>query len=260
VLQERALKSWLLDRIENRDLWYQDEQPTLLTKAQLTDALSRDEDFVSVAGIYAPNKDLPSVVTALLADEHVPFLAALRYRPSGLKKRADWEDVWDRQRQEDTAEDEREKGKIRDSIPVPSKYTSADFLKPSYWRARGKLDVPKERFISYATTTTGTPDLYGWAGWDHREQAQALTTYFTNHTTTTDELTAFLAGLLELQPWLGQWHGEFDALYGMSPAAFFAGYRSQIQGEHGLTDDDLRAWRPTAAKRGRRAAKKTTDE
>ncbi|MET8330043.1 BREX-2 system adenine-specific DNA-methyltransferase PglX, partial [Streptomyces sp. NPDC005181] len=257
VLQERALKSWLLDRIENRDLWFQDEQPTLLTRAQLTSALSLDEDFVSVAELYAPRKELATIVTELLADEHVPFLPALRYKPSGLKKRADWEHVWELQREEDAAPDEPAKRKIRDSIPVPPKYTSADFLKASYWRARGKLDVPKERFISYATgAISGTPDLFGWAGWDHQEQAQALTTYFTNDDgLSSEEMAPLLAGVLELQPWLGQWHNEFDPLYGSTPAAFFAGYRATQQGEHGLTDDDLRAWRPApAARRGRRPA------
>ncbi|MET8664425.1 BREX-2 system adenine-specific DNA-methyltransferase PglX [Streptomyces tendae] len=246
ALQEKALRSWLLDRIEDRDLWFQDGQPTILTRAQLTSALSLDEDFVSVAELYAPRQELATVVADLLANEHVPFLAALRYKPTGLRKRADWERVWDLQREEDAAPDEPAKRKIRDSIPVPPKYTSADFLKPSYWRARGKLDVPKERFISYPTgAISGTPDLFGWAGWDHREQAQALSTYFTNHDELSDEqLTPLFAGLLELQPWLNQWHDEFDALYGGSPAAFFAGYRATQQGEHGLTDDDLRAWRP----------------
>ncbi|MFI8081462.1 BREX-2 system adenine-specific DNA-methyltransferase PglX [Kitasatospora sp. NPDC086009] len=253
ALQEKALRSWLLDRIENADFWYQDGQPSLLSRAQLSDALSRDTDLISVAAIYAPRKELATVVADLLTDEHMPFLPALRYKPAGLKKRADWEHVWDLQRQEDAALDEPTRRKIRNSIPVPPKYTSADFLKPSYWRARGKLDVPKERFISYSTTTSGTPDLFGWAGWDHREQAQALTTYFTNNDFTTEELTPYLAGLLELQPWLNQWHGEFDAMYGGSPADFFAGYRAQIQGEHGLTDDDLRAWRPAPARRGRAA-------
>ncbi|HET6356262.1 BREX-2 system adenine-specific DNA-methyltransferase PglX [Streptomyces sp.] len=252
ALQEKALRSWLLDRMEAHELWFQDGQPTLLTRAQLTSALSLDEDFVSVAELYAPRKELATVVADLLANEHVPFLAALRYKPTGLRKRADWEHVWDLQRQEDAAPDEPSKRKIRDSIPVPPKYTSADFLKPSYWRARGKLDVPKERFISYATgTISGTPDLFGWAGWDHREQAQALSTYFTNHDELSDEqMTPLLAGLLELQPWLTQWHDEFDALYGGSPAAFFAGYRATKQGEHGLTDDDLRAWRPGKSTKG----------
>ncbi|ARP68905.1 SAM-dependent methyltransferase [Streptomyces pluripotens] len=257
ALQDKALRSWLLDRMENRELWFDENgQPAILTLARLTDALSRDEDFVSVAKLYAPRKELAKVVAELITDEHVPFLSALRYKPSGLKKRADWEEVWDLQRKEDAAPDEPAKRKIRDSIPVPPKYTSADFLRPSYWRARGKLDVPKERFVSYGQTNAATPELYGWAGWDHREQAQALATYFTNTALSTEEITPFLAGLLELQPWLGQWHNEFDMLYSGSPADFFAGYRQQKQGEHGLTDDDLRNWRPPAATRGRRAAAK----
>ncbi|MFF0887828.1 BREX-2 system adenine-specific DNA-methyltransferase PglX [Streptomyces sp. NPDC003456] len=252
ALQEKALRSWLLDRIENRELWFEGGQPTILTRAQLTSALSLDEDFVSVAELYAPRKELATVVADLLANEHVPFLAALRYKPTGLRKRADWEHVWDLQRQEDAAPDEPSKRRIRDSIPVPPKYASADFLKASYWRARGKLDVPKERFISYATGAIfGTPDLFGWAGWDHREQAQALSTYFTNHDELSDEqMSPLLAGLLELQPWLDQWHNEFDPLYGGSPAAFFAGYRATKQGEYGLTDDDLRAWRPGKPTKG----------
>ncbi|MEI5524398.1 BREX-2 system adenine-specific DNA-methyltransferase PglX [Streptomyces brasiliscabiei] len=257
ALQEKALRSWLLDRMENRDLWFDENgQPAILTLARLTDALSRDEDFVSVAKLYAPRKELAKVVSELITDEHVPFLPALRYKSSGLKKRADWEEVWDLQRKEDAAPDEPAKRKIRDSIPVPPKYTSADFLRPSYWRARGKLDVPKERFISYGQTNAATPELYGWAGWDQREQAQALATYFTNTALSTEEITPFLAGLLELQPWLSQWHNEFDMNYSGSPADFFAGYRQQKQGEHGLTDDDLRGWRPPAATRGRRAAAK----
>ncbi|TQJ87755.1 BREX-2 system adenine-specific DNA-methyltransferase PglX [Streptomyces sp. SLBN-31] len=257
ALQEKALRSWLLDRMESRDHWFDENgQPTILTLARLADALSRDEDFVSVAKLHAPRKELAKVVAELITDEHVPFLSALRYKPSGLKKRADWEEVWDLQRKEDAAPDEPAKRKIRDSIPVPPKYTSADFLRPSYWRARGKLDVPKERFISYGQTNAATPELYGWAGWNHREQAQALATYFTNTALSTEEITPFLAGLLELQPWLYQWHNDFDMLYSGSPADFFAGYRQQKQGEHGLTDDDLRNWQPPAATRGRRAAMK----
>ncbi|GAB2974995.1 BREX-2 system adenine-specific DNA-methyltransferase PglX [Streptomyces pseudoechinosporeus] len=257
ALQEKALRSWLLDRMENSDHWFDENgQPAILTLTRLTDALSRDEDFVSVAKLYAPRKELAKVVAELITDEHVPFLSALRYKPSGMMKRPDWEEVWDLQRKEDAAPDEQTKRKIRDSIPVPPKYTPADFMRVSYWKARGKLDVPRERFISYGQTHAATPELYGWAGWDHKEQAQALATYFTNTALTAEEITPFLAGLLELQPWLSQWHNEFDMLYSGSPADFFAGYRQQLQGEHGLTDDDLRNWRPQAATRGRRAVVK----
>jgi hypothetical protein len=34
-------------------------------------------------------------------------------------------------------------------IPVPPKYQSKDFLKADFWRLRGGLDVPKERWVSY---------------------------------------------------------------------------------------------------------------
>ncbi|MFR9673320.1 BREX-2 system adenine-specific DNA-methyltransferase PglX [Streptomyces sp. TR02-1] len=258
ALQEKALRSWLLDRIEDRSHWFDENgQPALVTLSRLIDNLSRDEDFVSVAKIYTPRKDLHTVVSELMTVEHVPFLAALRYKPAALKKRADWEHVWDLQRKEDAAPDEPAKRKIRDTIPVPPKYTSADFLRPSYWRARGKLDVPKERFISYARANVATPDLYGWAGWDHREQAIALDTYIATHEgLTTEEVTPLLAGLLELQPWLDQWHNEPDPLFAPTPAKFFEGDRQMEQGKHGLTDDDLRAWRPAAASRGRRTTKK----
>lgn len=252
-LQEEALRSWLLDRIEAREHWFDAVgQPALTTLARLTDALSQDADFVSVAGVYEPRRDLADVVQDLISQEHVPFLAALRYKPSGLAKRADWERTWQLQRQEDAAPDEPAKKQIRDTIKVPPKYTSADFLRSSYWGARGKLDVPKERFISYGAVNTPTPNLFGWAGWSHQEQAQALTAHIVNQPLSSQEIIPFLAGLLELQPWLDQWHSGFDALYQGSPAGFFRGYREQAQGENELTDDQLTGWRPAAAaRRGR---------
>ncbi|MET7767449.1 BREX-2 system adenine-specific DNA-methyltransferase PglX [Nocardia sp. NPDC005366] len=259
AIQERTLRSWLLDRMESRDLWFNDNgQPQLLTLSRLTDRLAAEQDFVSVAALYSPRTELAKIVSELIAQEHVPFLAALRYKPSGLKKRKDWEHVWDMQREEDAMQDGHDKNKFRDSIPVPPKYTSADFLRTSYWQARGKLDVPKERFISYGSMNVATPGLYGWAGWDHREQAMAIAVHLAEHNLSTEEITPFLAGLLELQPWLDQWHNEEDPEYGISPAAFLSGDRRTMQGEHRLTDDDLRNWRPQPATRGggRRTTKK----
>ena len=256
-LQDKALRSWLLDRMETRELWYDDnDMPALLTLSHLADALSRDEDFSSVARVYAPRQELVDLVADLITTEHVPFVSALRYKPSGMKKRADWETTWEKQREEDAAPDEPTKRKIRDATKVPPKYTSADFLRASYWKARGKLDVPKERFISYGAANVATPRLYGWAGWDHREQAHALTSHIALNPPADEEIAPYLAGLLELQPWLDQWHGEFDPMYSGPPAGYFSGYRQQKQGEHGLTDDDLRDWKPAAATRGRGAKKK----
>ncbi|MFJ2668729.1 BREX-2 system adenine-specific DNA-methyltransferase PglX [Nocardia fluminea] len=259
VLQEQALRSWLLDRIESRDLWFNEsDQPQVLSLSRLTDRLTNDQDFVSVAALYAPRTDLAKVVAGLITDEHVPFASALCYKPSGLMKRSDWEGVWGMQRQEDAMPEGHDKNEFRKKIPVPPKYSSADFLRTSYWMARGKLDVPKERFISYGATTAATPDLYGWAGWDHREQAMAIAIYLAEHSLSTEEITPFLAGLLELQPWLDQWHNEVDPNFGIAPSTFLAGDRHDRQSEHGLTDDDLRNWRPQPATRGRRAPAKRT--
>lgn len=258
VMQQRALKAWLLDRIEDRRHWFDAEgNPTLVTLSRLTEDLSTDAEFVSVADIYVPRQDFAKTVRELLAEEHVPFIAALRYKPSGLTKRADWEYVWDKQREEDAAEGEPAKREIRKATPLPPKYTSADFLKPSYWRARGKLDVPKERFVSYGSVNAQQPELYGWAGWNQLDQALALASYIQDAGIEGSALAPYLAGLLELQPWLDQWFGEYDPDYGASPAAEILAFRHLKQGELGLTDEDLRAWKPSPAKRGGRTAQST---
>ena len=84
---------------------------------------------------------LAEVIAELIREEHVPYLAGPPYTGDGILKRAQWERTWDQQRKED------ETGRLRQG-PVPPKYTSADYLKPAYWRQRGKFDVPNERFVS----------------------------------------------------------------------------------------------------------------
>ncbi|TYB40418.1 BREX-2 system adenine-specific DNA-methyltransferase PglX [Micromonospora sp. AP08] len=263
AMQAKALRDWLLDRCEARELWYHHvdglEQPRPLTTAQLADELRRDDDVLTVAGIYAPGQDLGKVIADLVADEHVPHLAALRYKDSGLSKRADWEHVWDLQRQEDALPDEAAKREFRKQIPVPPKYTSADFLKTSFWRHRGKLDVPKERFVSYpGASRDGDPSLLvGWAGWDHREQAQALATLIVAREQedgwAADRLLPLVAGLREILPWVRQWHGEFDPEWGASPADIYAGFLAETTNRLHLTDETLTSWRPPKATRGRKA-------
>ncbi|MEV5693900.1 BREX-2 system adenine-specific DNA-methyltransferase PglX [Micromonospora globbae] len=262
AMQAKALRDWLLDRCEARELWYHHvdglEQPRPLTTAQLADELRRDDDVLTVAGIYAPGRDLGKVIADLVADEHVPHLAALRYKESGLSKRADWEQVWDLQRQEDALPDEAAKREFRKQIPVPPKYTSADFLKGSYWKHRGKLDVPKERFISYpGASRDGDPSLLiGWAGWDHREQAQALATLIVAREQedgwAADRLLPLVAGLREILPWVRQWHGEFDPEWGASPADIYDGFLAETTNRLHLTDEALTSWRPPKATRGRK--------
>jgi hypothetical protein len=172
-----------------------------------------------------------------------------------LGKRRDWEAVWDLQRTEDAAPDELAKCKIREKAPVPPRYQQADFAKTTYWRHRGKLDVPKERFVSYpGSSRDGDPSLLiGWAGWDHREQAQALATLIVSRLEEDGwdraRLVPLVAGLREVMPWVRQWHAEFDPALGDSPANIYDGFLADITNRLHLTDAELTDWRPEASKR-----------
>ena len=252
---DSALRGWLLDRVEDRALWFdRDGRPTPRSVAQLADILDRDAEFRDVLRLWAgdPNAATGTALVKLLADEAVPFLAAYRYKPAGLDKRADWERTWELQRREDAGE------KLDAPIPVPPKYKPTDFARPSYWAHRGKLDVPKERFISYpgAGRDTDPTDLLGWAGWDHADQALALAGLVSARTEEgwdTPRLIPLLAGLSELAPWLRQWHNEIDPEFGESVADTIDGELTQRLAEHHLTTTDLTTWRPAPATRGRRA-------
>jgi len=193
---------------------------------------------------------------AMIAADSVPFLAALRYTDSGLDTHAEWQSTWDLQRREDA-------GEKLDTIPVPPKYAQGDYRATTTWQLRGPLDVPKERFISYpgCESDQDHEPVYGWAGWDHEQRAKALATLYWNRKTeeswTKDRLTPMLAGLLELLPWLEQWHAEpSDDYAGDSPANYYAGFLDAECGALGLTHDNLRAWRPAEKTRGKKAAPK----
>lgn len=255
--EQQALTAWLLDRCEQKELWFAPDefgnlQPRPISVNRLADKLRADKDVVSVARLLkGPDADLADVLEEIIATEHVPYLAELRYKDTGLRKRAQWERTWEQQREEDATGE-------RLNIAVPPKYVSGDFRKASYWRNRGKLDVPKERFVSYekAGSEADTSLLLGWAGWDHREQAHALMILIEERGThdlwDTHQLTPLIAGLRELMPWVKQWHADIDPNFGDSWANAYTSYLEAQQLKHNLTDDDLLAWRPVATTRGRK--------
>ena len=210
---------------------------------------------MQVAELYRGRADfdVTRLVTELVEEEAVPFLPVLRYTPSGMQKRAAWEECWALQRREDAGEKVGE-------IAVPPKYGSGDFKKGAYWRLRGKLDVPKERFVLYphAERDADPTPVLGWAGWDALQQAQALAAYFIDMKESegwrADRLAPLLAGLLELLPWLRQWHNEVDPGTSLRMGDYFAQFLDEETRALGLTLDDLRRWSPPPgnARRGRR--------
>ena len=87
-------------------------------------------------GGQRPSTTSTKTLAKLLADEHVPYLPADRYKPAGLRKRAQWERTWALQRRED-------KEGVKLDIPVPPKYTSADFAKAVLLAGAGQAGRPQ---------------------------------------------------------------------------------------------------------------------
>ena len=268
--EKAALKEWLLDRLEDPRYWSGD--PALTSVSRLADAARKDADFMAMAELYTgrPDFDLQPLVAELVAAESVPFLPALRYTADGLRKRAAWEETWDLQRREDAIDARTElpegdpdrltpdqakalKASEVGDIPVPPKYKTPDFQKTDYWRLRGGLDVPKERFVSYpfAERDADGSLVVAWAGYDRLQQATALAGYYLdmkeNEGWGPERLTPLLAGVLELLPWLLQWHNDYNTEFGMGLGDYYRSFVTDEARALGLTLDDLRAWTPPAS-------------
>lgn len=249
-----ALQDAVLDRLEDPTLWQDPQGPITRSVAELADILRADQILKELAraltGTAEP--DLVAVIGGLIPDEAVPFLAAYRYKPAGVEKYRAWQEVWALQRREDAGE--------KVTIPVPPKYVQGDFAKATYWKARGPLDVLKERFIAYpGVAREGDPTpVLGWAGWSHRDQALALAREIPVQQAlgADDEaLEPLVAGLVELEPWLAQWHAEIEPQFGASPTSVIAGVVDQYLARMEKTRDQVTAWMPPAATRGRRASR-----
>jgi hypothetical protein len=286
TLQEEALRAWLLDRLETAAYW---PDVAVQSTRDLAARAALDPEFGQVASLWVGSEgvELEPTIRRLVVDEAVPFLPALRYTKGGRERRRVWERTWDLQRQEDAVDarvaasferiggesDQRYASRLAEEqkrrratevgdIPRPPKYSSADFQSPVFWRLRGALDVPKERFIIFPFANREGDDapVVGWAGWNHLQRAQALTAWYSERMErdgwTGERLIPLLAGMAELLPWLKQWHNEIDPEFGDRPGDV---YESWLEGEllqHGLTRAALDAWEPPRAhrQRGSRAA------
>ena len=276
--QERALRGWLLDRLEAPAHW---AEPRLTTAAALADRMREDDAFLEVAALHAGRIDFD--VTRLVADlvegASVPLLPAVRCTPSGLRKRAAWERTWDLQRREDALDartalppadparltpEQAAAAKARDvgAIPVPPRYAAADFRRAAWWRLRGKLDVPKERFFSLpGCARDADPSLLvGWAGWNALARSRAVAAWLIARKEQDGwpaaRLLPLLAALRELLPWVRQHHNAPDPDYGVGMGDYFAGFLDEEARALGLSDDAIRGWAPAETRRrgGRRKA------
>jgi hypothetical protein len=241
--EREAMDLWLADRVE---AWAK-TQDTPFTTTHAAASL-RTDPAVQAVGELLSNRhdfDLDELIAACIHRDAVPNNKHHVYKPEGLLKRAAWEETWRQQHREDKGE------KI--VPPVPPKYDRADYLKAEYWALRGKLDVPKERFIAFTEVPPGViaeGPLYGWAGWTPRMRARqllALDEQLAEAGVPVPDRYGLLYGAEFLLPYV-EWE---------SPAAA-RDLRSEIRGlvgEAGVTDDMLLAWAERALKPGARAAK-----
>ena len=68
----------------------------LTTVGKLADIARQDPDFLHVGELYRddPAFDVSRLVAELVEAESVPLLPILRYKPTGLRKREEWEKTW----------------------------------------------------------------------------------------------------------------------------------------------------------------------
>lgn len=283
-----AAKAWLLDQIEAVA-----RHPVLLTCAQLADKLRSDTKVLQVAELYCGSNmlDLQALVSELVAGDQVPQMAAARLKPAAMKKWFAWQQTWDKQRQEDAidarhgvdkpldesdAQDsekqaayalakqkaELEKQRVVGPISVPPAYKQSDFRQASFWKLRGKLDVPKERFFSLPGCEKGGDStlVVGWAGLNHLQRAQAIAAWYLDRKEgegwEADRLMPMLVALDELIPWLKQWHNEVDPEFGERMGDYYEGFLLEELRSLEIMRDDLLSWQPPAVAASRGGRKK----
>jgi hypothetical protein len=247
VQSNEAMREWIGDKL------------AVLTAAHLEVSTQRQlaERAQTIPAMVAVLELLGGLEAALkdvLVGNAVGFLSATSLTEAGLEKHALWEEMWVVQREEDAGG--------QSPVNTPPKYDKGDYLNDVAWRLRGRFDVPGERFIAYPfceSDTDGDP-IYGWAGWDHLQRAQALGALYLNRRDnegwSAERLTPMLAGLLELIPWIKQWHNEpSDEFGGLRMGDYYAQFLDEECRRHNLTHDDLRAWRPPKKAKKTKAAR-----
>lgn len=139
---------------------------------ELAHRLTRDERVAAAMEVYAGTEhyDPERILAELMVPESVPASEELLYTEAGLRKLEAWGHPW----------------KLSDEaaikLPKPPEFKQEDFRNAAAWKLRGKLNVPRERFIHYRemveiggrTPEPGDEGWFGWAGWDPRQRADAL--------------------------------------------------------------------------------------
>ena len=185
-----ALECWLREMAEH--VLEQAGRP--LTLREWAHRLSQKPRILAAIEVYTgtPMFDLQEVLAKVVRAEAVPNRPEDYLKPSGLEKLRD--------------------GRFD--------FKAGDFARNIYWKVRGKLNIPRERYIEYREMgTAGNGTYYGWAGWGAVDRAKALAYLLQQAmsrglTDAVPRLRESLKDLLpELREQLAEWeYAEFEAL------------------------------------------------
>ncbi len=138
--------------------------------ARIAADLQADARFDMLAQLITGRRDfsMDQLIRDFVDNDAVPSHPLHRYSLTGLVKHRAWERTWHDQRCEDLGEA---------VVPAaPPTYAQPDFVSRRLFELRGKLDVPKERFIAFTEVPgrSGAETLYGWAGWTAQHRMKAI--------------------------------------------------------------------------------------
>ncbi|MCL2823275.1 MAG: BREX-2 system adenine-specific DNA-methyltransferase PglX, partial [Polyangiaceae bacterium] len=152
-----ALSGWLADMVEGAAMTC----TLAFTVVDIVSILSTDSRVQAVCEVMGDSDQhaIGSRFAAILDGNSLPNHRFHVFKPSGLEKLDAWERTWAEQIREDLGE------KI--APMVPPAFDVTDFHRRDFYRHRGKLNIPRERFIVFTEDSMHRRSLplYGWAGW-----------------------------------------------------------------------------------------------
>jgi hypothetical protein len=227
-----AAERWLAEKLE----WALEQHGLPISLREWARLLGRDERVNAAleALTGSPAFDLEGELLAIIRANAVPDRPEHYLKASGLRKFY----------------------AVRNTQHVPQ-FSRKDFADGTAWKLRGKLNIPRERFIAYTqfdhtlrgveVPETGGP-WFGWAGWDSARRADALAFLLDRANragwTTHWQQCGLRASLRDLLPDLGELplaeRAEFEAIAGMcgiglGTACYCQAYRDGVaRGEPGV--------------------------
>jgi hypothetical protein len=162
---------WLAEKLE----WALEQVGHPLSLREWARLMGQDERVNATLEVLtgAPSFDLEAELLKVIRANAVPNRPEHYLKASGLRKLY---------AARNTHYAIRSTGDTETPAPVPE-FSRQDFSDATAWRLRGKLNIPRERFIYYQefdhtprgadAPETGGP-WFGWAGWDAAGRADAL--------------------------------------------------------------------------------------